>query len=38
VSSSARTRRPVPVLVAVLVCMMTWWLVSGRPRQFIVKW
>jgi hypothetical protein len=21
-----------------MVSMMTWWLVSGRPRQFIVMW
>ena len=26
------------VLVAAMVLMMTWWLVSGRPRQFRVIW
>ena len=26
------------VLVAAMVCTMTSWLVSGRPRQFMVMW
>ena len=37
-SSSACTRSPVAVVVAAMVCTMTSWLVSGRPRQFIVMW
>ena len=35
-SSSACTFRPVRVVVAAMVFTMTWWLVSGRPRQFMV--
>jgi hypothetical protein len=38
VSSSACTRNPARVVVAAMVLTMTWWLVSGRPRQFIVMW
>jgi hypothetical protein len=38
VSSSARTRSPVRVVVAAMVCTITSWLVSGLPRQFIVMW
>ena len=34
-SSSARTRSPVRVVVAAMVSTMTSWLVSGLPRQFI---
>jgi hypothetical protein len=34
----ARTLNPVRVVVAAMVCTMTSWLVSGRPRQFIVMW
>ena len=30
--------RPVRVVVAAMLLMMTSWLVSGRPRQFIVMW
>ena len=37
-SSAARTGSPVRVVVAAMVCTMTSWLVSGRPRQFIVMW
>ncbi len=33
--SSALTVSPVRVVVAAIVCTMTSWLVSGRPRQFI---
>ncbi len=36
VSSSASTRSPVRVRVEAMVWTTTWWLVSGRPRQFIV--
>jgi len=36
VSSSACTHSPVRVVVAAMVCTMTSWLASGRPRQFIV--
>ena len=35
-SSSACTRSPVAVVVAAMVFTMTWWLASGRPRQFMV--
>jgi hypothetical protein len=35
VSSSAVTVKPVLVVVAAMVLMMTSWLVSGRPRQFL---
>ena len=38
VSSSASTRSPVRVLVEAMVLTTTSWLVSGRPRQFIVMW
>jgi hypothetical protein len=38
VSSSARTRSPVRVVVVAMDCTMTSWLVSGRPRQFMVMW
>src|SRR5664280_1302022 len=38
VSRTARTLRPVAVLVLAIMSMMTWWLVSGRPRQFRVIW
>jgi hypothetical protein len=38
VSSSARTVSPARVVVAAMVLMMTSWLVSGRPRQFIEMW
>jgi hypothetical protein len=38
VSSSARTLSPVPVVVAAMQLTMTWWLVNGRPRQFMVIW
>jgi hypothetical protein len=38
VSSSARTFRPVLVVVAEIVSMMTSWLVSGLPRQFMEIW
>ncbi len=37
-SSPACTRNPVRVVVAAMVLMMTSWLVSGRPRQFIEMW
>ena len=37
-SSSALTVSPVRVVVAAIVCTMTSWLVSGRPRQFIEMW
>jgi hypothetical protein len=36
VSSSAQTVSPVAVVVAAISSMMTWWLVSGRPRQLRV--
>jgi len=36
VSSSASTRSPVRVRVEAMVLTTTSWLVSGRPRQFIV--
>jgi hypothetical protein len=38
VSSSAATVSPVRVRVAVIVATTTSWLVSGRPRQFMVIW
>src|SRR5665647_2460760 len=38
VSRTARTLRPVAVLVLAIRSTMTWWLVSGRPRQFRVIW
>ena len=38
VSSSASTRSPVRVRVAAMVATTTSWLVSGRPRQFMVIW
>jgi hypothetical protein len=38
VSSSACTRKPERVVVAVAVCTMTSWPDNGRPRQFIVMW
>jgi hypothetical protein len=28
----------VPVVTAAMVARMTWWLVSGRPRQARVIW
>ena len=37
-SSAACTRSPVRVVVAAMVWTMTSWLVSGRPRQFMVMW
>ena len=37
-SSSASTRSPVRVRVEAIVATTTSWLVSGRPRQFIVIW
>jgi hypothetical protein len=37
-SSSACTRNPVRVVVAAIMLTMTSWLVSGRPRQFMVMW
>jgi transposase len=37
-ASSAATVSPVRVVVAAIVCTMTSWLVSGRPRQFIEMW
>ena len=37
-SSSALTVSPVRVVVAAIVCTITSWLVSGRPRQFIEMW
>ena len=37
-SSPARTCKPVVVVVAAMVLTMTWWLVSGRPRQFMEMW
>jgi hypothetical protein len=38
VSSSACTRSPVRVVVAAMLFTITSWLVSGRPRQFMVMW
>src|ERR1035437_3763970 len=38
VSRTARTLRPVVVVVLAIRSTMTWWLVSGRPRQFKVIW
>ena len=32
------TLSPARVVVAAMVCTMTSWLVSGRPRQFIEMW
>ena len=37
-SSSACTASPVAVVVAAIVFTITSWLVSGRPRQFMVIW
>jgi len=34
----AVTVSPVAVVTAAMVLMMTSWLVSGRPRQFMVMW
>jgi hypothetical protein len=34
----AVTRSPVLVVVAAMVSRMTWWLASGRARQFRVIW
>src|SRR6266540_2752770 len=30
--------QPVRVVVAAMLLTMTWWLVSGRPRQLVVMW
>jgi hypothetical protein len=38
VSSSACTLSPVRVVVAAMALTTTSWLVSGRPRQFMVMW
>src|SRR5664280_73201 len=38
VSRTACTLRPVAVVVLAIRSTMTWWLVSGRPRQFRVIW
>src|ERR1035437_4372250 len=38
VSRTARTLIPVVVVVLAIRSTMTWWLVSGRPRQFKVIW
>ena len=37
-SRRACTVRPVRVVVAAMLLMMTSWLVSGLPRQFMVMW
>jgi hypothetical protein len=37
-SSTAVAVRPVLVVTAAMVARMTWWLVSGRPRQARVIW
>src|SRR6476660_2584798 len=36
VSRTHWTVRPVTVVVAAMRSTMTWWLINGRPRQFIV--
>ena len=38
VSRTARTLRPVAVVVLEMRSTMTWWLVSGLPRRFRVIW
>jgi hypothetical protein len=38
VSRTACTLRPVVVVVLAIRSTMTWWLVSGRPRQLRVIW
>jgi hypothetical protein len=38
VSRTQWTVSPVVVVVLLIRSMMVWWVVSGRPRQFMVIW
>src|SRR6476659_10157041 len=38
VSRTHCTVRPVMVVVAAMRSTITWWLIKGRPRQFMVIW
>ena len=38
VSRTQRTVSPVAVVVLLMRLTMTWWVFSGRPRQFMVIW